>query len=96
MAWELINCEAQNCTMDDSKHYVVVNYVGSGQVRCDIMRTAEGQDDAPVKSYMGYFKDVRKYVVRFLEYAHISYEHASYIGEELALADSLKELYIQD
>jgi hypothetical protein len=94
--WQLINCEAQKCTMDDSKHYTVIHYCGSGQVRCDIMRTAEGQTDEPVMSYKGYFKDVRKYVVRFLEYAHISMEHASYIGEELARADILKEAYKQD
>ena len=92
MAWELINCEAQNCTMDDSNHYTVIHYCGQGMVRCDIM---QGKDN-PVKSYKGYFKDVRKYVVRFLSYAHISLEHASYIGEELARADILKEAYKQD
>jgi hypothetical protein len=92
MAWELINCEAKECTMDNSKHYTVINYAGGGIVRCDIMNS----NDEPVMSYQGYFKDVRKYVVRFLEHAFISLEHASYIGEELALASALKEEYIQD
>ena len=92
MAWELINCEAKAFTMDDSKHYVVVNFAGSGQVRCDIMT----DKDDPVKSYLGYYKDVRKYVVAFLGYAGISVEHASYIGEELARADCLKEKYGQE
>lgn len=92
MAWELVNCEAKECAMDDSKHYVVVNYCGSGMVRCDIM----ADQDIPVKSYKGYFKDVRKYVINFLAYAHVSLEHASYIGEELALADQQKEKYKQD
>jgi hypothetical protein len=92
MAWELINCEAQTFEMDESKHYVVIHYCGSGMVRCDIMT----EDNDPVMSYKGYFKDVRKCVVRFMGYAHISNEHASYIGEELARADILKESYTQD
>jgi len=91
MAWELINCEAQGFTMDDSRHYTVINYTKSGIVRCDIMM----DQDICVKSYQGYFKDVRKYVIRFLEYAHISMEHAGYIAEELALADCLKGDYKQ-
>ena len=91
MAWELVNCEAKDFTMDQSKHYTVINYAGSGMVRCDIMT----DQDIPVKSFKGYFKDVRKYVIRFMEYCPISLEHASYIGEELALADCLKEKYVQ-
>jgi hypothetical protein len=95
MAWELINCEAREFTMDQSNHYTVIHYCGSGQVRCDIMKSENGSDQ-PVMSYKGYYKDVRKYVVSFLSYAYISLEHASYIGEELARADILKEAYTQE
>jgi hypothetical protein len=92
MAWELINCKAKEFTMDNSKFYTVINYTGSGMVRCDIMTS----EDEPIKSFAGYYKDVRKYVINFLAYAHISLEHASYIGEELALANEQKEKYVQD
>ena len=92
MSWELINTEAIDCTMDDSKHYTIISYAGSGLVRCDIMDCR----DRPIKSFQGYFKDVRKYVVRFLGYVNISHEHASYIGEELALCNEKQGDYKQD
>jgi hypothetical protein len=92
--WELINCEAIDCTMDQSKHYTAINYVGSGGVRCDIM----SDTDEPVMSFSGHYSDVRKYVIAFFaeENINISIEHASYIGEQLALCDQQHELFIQD
>jgi hypothetical protein len=78
--------------MDDSEVYTVIYYTKSGMVRCDIMNS----DDEPVKSFTGFYSDVRKYVVRFMKQLYISEEHASYIGEQLALANLLKEAYIQD
>jgi hypothetical protein len=92
--WALINCEATDCTMDNSGHYTVINYAGQGFVRCDIMT----DKDLPVMSFKGFFKDVRKCVMQFFadEKIGISTEHASYIGEEIALANTLAELYVQD
>jgi hypothetical protein len=94
MAWKLVNCEARECTMDNSGHYTVINYIAGGLVRVDIMKT----DVEPAMSFQGYFRDVRKHVIDwFIENTvSFSHEHASYIGEELALASVLKENYTQD
>jgi hypothetical protein len=93
MAWELHNVEAIECKMDDSHMYTAINYVGSEQIRVDIMT----DKDEPVKSFIGFFSDVRKYVIRFMSYnVGFSLEHASYIGEQIALANEQKEAYIQD
>ncbi len=93
MAWSLINVEPIECTMDDSKMYTVVNYVQRDQIRVDIMT----DKDEPVKSFIGFYSDVRKQVIRFMSYnVGFSVEHASYIGQEIALANEQKEAYVQD
>jgi hypothetical protein len=57
---------------------------------------ADGSD-APCVSYQGFAADVRKYVIRYLSYAPgFSFEHASYIGEQIERCTQEKEAFKQD
>ena len=95
-AWELINTEALECQLDESGRYVMVHYI-NGAIRVDIMENRADGSDEPVMSYQGFASDVRKYVIRYLGYAPgFSFEHASYIGEQIERCSQQKEAYVQD
>ncbi len=76
----------------------------SKSVRCDIMRES---DNEPLQSFVGSANAVRKDAIRWIsnyacprvlpndkEVNHISTEHASYIGYELARAETIED-YVQ-
>ncbi len=91
-SWELIEVSKKECTPDNSRMYTIIKYCADKLIRCDI----RDSDDMPVISFKGDFSDVRKHVIEFLVPFAISFEHASYIGEQLALCDALGVLYMQD
>ena len=104
--WELEKVTEQECTLDDSGVYTVINRGGRDNgkkvvIRVDVMQT---EDDRPLRSFVGDGNDVRKCVIAWLNSpellnttskGRISTEHASYIGYEIARAMS-DENYIQD
>ena len=100
-AWELRTITDDiECTMDDSGIYCTINrvvenqhgkgYIGTAvSVRVDIMT----DNNEPVMSFVGKADNVRKAVIAFLRLEftdglRLSFEHASYIGSEIAKAES--------
>lgn len=108
MNWELKECKAIDCVMDNSGIYTVIHrieqtahskghFCSTVLVRVDIMASV---DDMPLMSFVGKADDVRKHVIRWIviEYLYestpLSAEHASYIGSEIAKAE-LQVHYVQ-
>ncbi len=107
MQWELREATDRDCTLDDSGVYVVVHRIDARgltppvQVRADLM-TIDGQPYVPIVSFVGTANNVRKHLLAYMvnDYQHgrtgpVSPEHASYIGYELARAESDPN-YVQD
>lgn len=94
MKWELRKCENIEWQQDSSGYYTLVNYVGNGNVRLDIMSI----DNNPLISFEGTAIAVRKNAMRYLDETciNLSLEHAAYIGYELLRCDCERELYVQD
>ena len=100
MAWQLIEATDVDCTMDDSGVYTIISRLAlkygcsRGTVRADLMTT---DGDVPLVSFIGTANNVRKRLIHWLEVdgQWISMEHASYIGYELARAESDVD-YVQD
>ncbi len=107
--WTLEHVKPQEWTQDDSAVYTVIHRVEvpgvhkgiAGrrvEVRVDIM----GPGDEPVRSFQGVSPhDIRIAVARFLSafrpeqsLCHLTYEHLTYIGEEIYRA-SVDENYKQ-
>lgn len=106
MNWELIEVPTTEWMQDTSGLFSYISYCPDDTVRLDIMADT---GLTPVISFQGKAEDVRKTAVRYLAeeykpvyvddnlvYGRFSYEHASYIGSELAKAELLKDRYIQD
>ena len=95
MNWELIKVNETEWKQDTSGIFTLISYCPDGTIRLDVMTTKY----EPVISFQGKAENVRKMAVRYLAenyYADgFSHEHSSYIGEQLAKADLLKEKYIQ-
>ncbi len=109
MTWELEQVKPIDCTMDDSGVYTVIHrvvtkethkeYSGERvQVRVDVLNVSSNE---PIRSFIGNGNDVRKTVVRFIgDFLYpmnhrFSREHVSYIGYEIARAESDSN-YVQD
>lgn len=113
MAWKLEQVEPIDCIIDDSGVYTVIHRVAKAEthkeysgerilVRVDVM-VDDGDNDEPIRSFIGNGNDVRKAVIAFLIDEFILYdnaglisaEHASYIGYEIARAEADTN-YVQD
>lgn len=102
MEWQLIQVGKTDWIQDNSGYYTLINWIDTDNVRLDVM----DKDDTPVISFQGKAEDVRKHIMQDFDQWNpsgrekhredISYEHAAYIGAELARAELLKEKYIQD
>ena len=94
-AWQLNRIEAdQPCVLDNSGIYAAIHYIAGGIIRIDLM----DNDNNPVQSFSGKADNVRKVFCDYLDqnrYA-LSYQHISYIGQEIAKAAIQKHDYIQD
>lgn len=107
MNWKLINVETEaDCTMDNSGIYAIINRIvdrehnkgySADKVKIKVDVLAE-RDDSPIISFVGKSEAVRKAVINwFLTHDYdwpISLEYASYIGSEIARANS-NEHYTQ-
>ncbi len=94
MIWELHSVKDVECTMDNSGIYTVINRTPGDDIRLDVMDSTENE---AVQSFQGTANAVRKHSMKWL-FDHcliISTEHASYIGYELARAES-DDNYVQD
>lgn len=97
MEWQLIKVDKTEWKQDESGYYTLINWIDANTVRLDIM----DKNDMPVVSFQGEADDVRKYMMQHFGYLGknwplFSYEHAAYIGAELARAELLKSDYVQD
>ena len=109
MNWALIKVKQTNWIQDNSGYYVLINYIRircrtcktacnnciDGHVRLDVMDT----DDMTVISFQGSASDVRKHIMQSVDQCnvwHLSFEHAAYIGYELARCELMQGLYVQD
>jgi hypothetical protein len=94
--WQLIKVTDTKWIQDDSGYYTLINWIDNNNVRLDVM----DKDDVPVMSFQGAASDVRKcsmrYAIAFMLDGFISFEHAAYIGSELARCELLKKDYVQD
>ena len=92
--WKLIKVSKTEWRQDDSNYHSLINYVGSGIVRLDLMLHIQ----EPVTSFQGQADDVRKAAMQYVDEncCNISAEHAAYIGSELTRAKFLGTKYIQD
>ena len=96
--WGLIKVEKTEWQQDASGIFTLIGYRPDGTIRLDVMTDKY----EPVISFQGKAENVRKVAMRWVwknEYSvasKFSLEHASYVGEQLAKADLLKEKYIQD
>ena len=108
MNWQLVNVtEEPEWVQDESGVYVIISRLPADiphpqyvvrDVRLDLMR--DNGLPGPIRSWQGSAKAVRKAVMQWLEFDHpdigwLSAEHASYIGEQLALAAVLSD-FVQD
>ncbi len=97
MDWKLNQSVETEYIPDQLAAYTIISKANKGLVRLDLMDVA----GSPVESFIGTANAVRKDVVRALTGANslmypneISTEHASYIGYELAKAESEAD-YVQ-
>ena len=103
--WRLIHVSETEWQQDKSGIFTYISYQEiTGTVRLDVMAET---DTVPVISFQGKAGDVRKVAIRWIEQQarkicgisnrlkNFSYEHASYIGSELARAELLKDEYNQ-
>ena len=93
--WQLIKVKQTDWIQDDSGYYTLINWIDDNTVRLDVM----DKDNFPVVSFQGTASDVRKDIMRSAAQGnvwHLSFEHASYIGAELARCELLKTDYVQD
>lgn len=95
MNWKLIKVKHTDWIQDNSRYYTLINWINNNNVRLDVMTT----NDVPVVSFQGVASDVRKRIMQDLDRwnpLNLSYEHAAYIGAELARCELLKTDYVQD
>lgn len=92
--WQLVKCENIEWKQDKSGYYTLINYVGNGLIRLDIMSV----DNNPLMSFEGTAEAVRKNAMQYADENcfNLSAEHAAYIGYELLRCDMQRKLYIQD
>ena len=93
--WQLIKVEQTDWIQDDSGYYTLINWIDDNTVRLDWMDA----DDMPVVSFQGAASDVRKSIMQNEDIRKLrinSFEHAAYIGAELARCELLKKDYQQD
>ena len=95
IVWQLNRIEAdQPCIMDNSGVYTTVHYITGGIIRIDLF----DNDNNPLQSFSGKADNIRKVFCEFLDLNGymLSYQHVSYIGQEITKAAMLKTDYIQD
>ncbi len=98
--WQLTKVPKTDWIKDDSGYYTLINWIDDNTVRLDIM----DRDDMPVVSFQGAASDVRKRMMqnedqnpnRDKPLCVLSFEHAAYIGAELARCELMQQLYVQD
>ena len=93
--WQLIKVQHTNWIQDESGYYALINWIDENTVRLDWM----DKDNMPVVSYQGRAADVCKAIMQSEDRCNVHirrYEHASYIGAELARAELLGSEYVQD
>ena len=107
MEWEMVGVtEEPERVPDGSGVYVIISRIPADipnpkyvvrDVRLDLIR--DDSLTAPIRSWQGSAKAVRKafmqWADRYWMECRISCEHASYIGEQLALAAGLSD-FVQD
>ena len=102
MTWQLVQVTDTDWIQDDSGYYTLINWIDDNNVRLDIMDSF----DTPIISFQGKASDVRKHFMQNVDICSrcitsclryiTSFEHAAYIGAELARAELLKTDYVQD
>lgn len=92
--WELVTVPKTEWRQDDSGYHSLINYIGEGIVRLDLMLYVQ----EPAISFQGQADDVRKAAMQYIDEncICISAEHAAYIGSELTRARFFGRAYIQD
>lgn len=94
MIWELIKVEHVEWEQDASGYYTLINFIEDDIIRLDFMTS----NDFPAISFQGIASDVRKAFARYTEEngMMLSAEHMAYIGYEIARAELMQALYVQD
>lgn len=94
MNWKLIEVEPLEWMQDKSGYYTLINFVGDNIIRLDFMTST----DMPLVSFQGIASDVRKAFARYTEKngMMLSAEHMAYVGYEIARAELMQGLYVQD
>ena len=92
--WKLVTVPETKWRQDDSGYHSLINYIGEGVVRLDLMLHVQ----EPAISFQGQTDDVRKAAMQYIDEncICISAEHAAYIGAQLAKASLLGSEYEQD
>ncbi len=94
MQWKLIEVEHVEWEQDKSGFYCLINPLADGLIRLDLMTSTH----SPAVSFQGQAADVRKFVAKYTEQQGwiLSAEHMAYIGYEIARAELMQALYVQD
>ena len=95
--WALQQVTDRECTLDSSGFYVTIHRVVTADgtvnettgtsvlVRADVFQAITNE---PIMSFQGSASAVRKHLTDLLwDLGHFSYEHISYIGQELQRAE---------